>query len=320
MTNIIELTDARSGATAQLMPEAGFNCFSLRIPVEGEIADVLDRVPGFETTGERPTRSGIPLLFPYPNRIRAKQFTWDERRFDLSGAHHDPEGNAIHGLVVDRPWRIVSQSTSHVTGRFQLSVDAPDRRGLWPADFTIDVRYELFAQALRCDVRVFNPDRVPLPWGFGTHSYFRVPISPASRRDDCLVQVPAARSWELKESLPTGRQLPVAGANDLREGSALAGLKLDDVLTGLSVVDDRIACVVMDPQAGWQVTQVTDPQFRELVAFTPPHGRSVCLEPYTCVTDAINLHAAGVDSGLQVLPPGQESRFWFEIHAGPVLA
>jgi aldose 1-epimerase len=29
----------------------------------------------------------------------------------------------------------------------------------------------------------------------------------------------------------------------------------------------------------------------------------MCLEPYTCTTDAINLQQRGVDAGLIVLPP-----------------
>jgi aldose 1-epimerase len=49
---------------------------------------------------------------------------------------------------------------------------------------------------------------------------------------------------------------------------------------------------------------LTSPAFRELLVFTPPHRQAVCLEPYTCVTDAINLQARGIDAGLLVLPPG----------------
>ena len=46
------------------------------------------------------------------------------------------------------------------------------------------------------------------------------------------------------------------------------------------------------------------PAFRELVAFTPPHRQAVCLEPYTCVTDAAHLQAQGIDAGWLSLPPG----------------
>ncbi|MFN0054161.1 MAG: aldose 1-epimerase [Planctomycetales bacterium] len=316
----LELIHTRSGASAQILPAAGYTCYALRIPVGGVPVDVLDSVPGFAETGERPTRSGIPLLFPFPNRIRKGRYTWEGRDYELTGVRQDDFGNAIHGLVADRPWRVVARGENYAIGAFQLSLDAPDRRPLWPADFLIEVRYELRDASLRCDIRVANPDSVPLPWGFGTHTYFRVPLGQASRRDDCLVQVPAARAWELCECLPTGCQKPVSGANDLREGQALAGLKLDDVLTGLTVCDGQVISSVIDPEAGLQVTQVTDELFRELVAFTPPHGRSVCLEPYTCVTDAIHLAPQGIDTGWQTLTPGQQCHTWFEIHAGLVYA
>jgi aldose 1-epimerase len=41
------------------------------------------------------------------------------------------------------------------------------------------------------------------------------------------------------------------------------------------------------------------------VVFTPPHREAVCLEPYTCMTDAINLQQRGVEAGWRVLPPGE---------------
>ena len=37
----------------------------------------------------------------------------------------------------------------------------------------------------------------------------------------------------------------------------------------------------------------------------PPHRQAVCLEPYTCVTDAVNLQQNGVAAGWKVLPPGE---------------
>lgn len=318
--NPLTLTNTRSGATARILPEAGFTCFSLRIPVGNGIVDVLDSEPDFGSTGIKPTRNGIPLLFPFPNRIRGRRFIWEGKEYDLSATHHDGKGNAIHGLVVDRPWRVVEQDVHLAVGRFRLSVDAPDRRSAWPADFQIDVQYTLHDQGLRCDVRISNLDTVPLPWGFGTHPYFRVPLSPTSRRSECLIQAPVSEEWELNDSLPTGRRHPVSGLLDLREGQALGDATLDNVLTGLASEAGRVTSVVMDPQAGLSVTQVTDAIFRELVVFTPPSGRAVCLEPYTCMTDAVHLAAQGIDAGWRVLAPGAEFRTWFEIHVGMVYA
>lgn len=319
MTPII-LTNAKSGAAARILPEAGFNLYQLQIPVGSRTVDVLDATPDFESTGQHPTRSGIPLLFPFPNRIRGAKYNWDGREYVLDGIHQDGQGNAIHGLVVDRPWRVIEREEDAVVGQFQLSVDAPDRRHVWPADFVFEVRYELHDSALRCEVRVANPDRVPLPFGFGTHSYFKVPLSAGSRRDDCLMQAPATEEWELINCLPTGKRRPVSGKTDLREGRELKDLKLDDALTGLSSKGKQIETVVMDPAAGLEVRQSFDTAFSELVVYTPPHGRSVCLEPYTCTTDAIHLAQQGTACGWRVLAPGGEFRTWFQISAGLVYA
>lgn len=319
MTPII-LKNAESGAAARILPEMGFNLYQLQIPVGSRTVDVLDAASEFETTGQTPSHSGIPLLFPFPNRIKGAKYNWGGREYVLAGIHQDGRGNSIHGLVIDRPWRVIERESDAVVGHFQLSIDAPDRRAVWPADFLIEVRYEMQESALRCDVRVVNPDKAPLPFGFGTHSYFKVPLSAGSRRNDCLIQAPAAEEWELVDCLPTGKRLPVAGRKDLREGQELEGLKLDDVLTGLSANGAQIDTIVMDPSAGLEVRQAFDKAFRELVVYTPPHGRSVCLEPYTCTTDAIHLAEQGIDGGWRVLAPGAEFRTWFQISAGLVYA
>jgi aldose 1-epimerase len=178
----------------------------------------------------------------------------------------------------------------------------------------------VLGSALRCDVLITNPDRVPLPFGFGMHPYFKLPLAGSSRFEDCLVQVPAASRYELVEYLPTGRKIPVEGSYDLREGAELGGLKLDDVYTDLIYESRALVSRVVDPAAGLEVVQSCDRTFRELVVLTPHWSQSVCIEPYTCVSDAMNLDAEGFDSGLRVLAPGEEFRTWFEIRVGPVVA
>jgi len=316
----LTLHDPQTGSTARILPELGFNCFEWQARLGGRVLDVLDAEPGFEAGGCRPSKSGIPLLFPYPNRIRAGRYTWDGRSYELTEVLVDDFGNAIHGLTLDRAWRVVASGESFAVGRFQLSVDAPERAALWPADFVIDVRYEVAGPVLRSEIRIANPDTRSLPWGFGTHSYFRVPLAPTSRRSACLVQVPAAERWELSQSLPTGVRRAVRPEEDLREGEPLGERQFDDVLTGVEVGQGGVTSVLMDPEAGLQLTQRTSADFRELVVFTPPHGRSICMEPYTCVTDAIHLQQQGVDAGWRVLPPGAEVRLQIVLELGPVLA
>lgn len=312
------LRDESYGSQARLLPDVGFNCFSLQIPANGEKIEVLEAEAGFEQGDKRGTRSGIPWLFPFPNRIEKGQFHWRGQDYQLPVS--DAFGNAIHGFVMDRPWRVVAADSQMAIAEFQLSVDAPERLALWPSDFLIEVRYTLREACLRADVRIANAGSQPLPWGLGTHPYFRVPLSKTSQLEQCLVQVPATETWELIDCLPTGRTLPVEPRNDLRTGLELSGLKLDDVLTGIVPQRGTVTTELFDPAAGLQVTQVTDGIFRECVVFTPPGRPCICIEPYTCVTNAINLEQRGIDAGWRVLPAGGELRTWLEIHVGPILA
>ena len=315
---VITIRDHLSGSTARIAPEQGFNCFEFRARVGDQTVDVLDSVPGFEAGGQRASASGIPILFPFPNRIRSGRFSWNGQEYVLPGT--DKWGNAIHGLCMDRPWRVIEQSDDFVTGQFQLSVDAPDRRSLWPSDFLIEVDYELVHARLRARFRISNPGQQSLPWGLGTHPYFKLPFGRESQYGDCLVEVPARKRWELENCLPTGRLLDLDENTDLRDGAYLSVLKLDDVYTDLDSEGPQFDCVVLDEAAGLQVTLTCPPIFREIVAFTPPNRSAVCLEPYTCPTDAVNLSAAGHDVGWRVLGPGQEFHTWFDLSAGPVIA
>lgn len=317
---ILTITDAHTGSTARIAPELGFNCFEFRAMVGGRPVDVLDAAPGFDAGGQRPSGSGIPILFPFPNRIRAGQFAWKGQEFSILNTSGDKFGNATHGLCLDRPWRVTAKGDDFVSGQFQLSVDAPDRLAMWPTDFLIEVDYELVHNRLRANFRIGNPTDRPLPWGLGTHPYFKLPLGEGSRVENCLIEVPCAQRWELIDCLPTGNLLELDEDFDLRDGAYVNTVKLDDVYTTVLCEGPQFDCLLIDEQAGLQVTLTSPPIFREIVAFTPPNRAAVCLEPYTCPTDAINLTARGIDCGWRTLGPGSEFHTWLDITAGPVLA
>ena len=148
--NVLELKAADSASTASICFDRGFNCFSFRADVDGRIIDVIDSQPGFEAGEGRESGNGIPLLFPYPNRIRASRYSWAGRDYELLNnlVSYDNTGNAIHGFCLDRPWRVVESGPGFAIGEFHLSRDAPDRQDLWPADFVIRCRYEVLGSNL----------------------------------------------------------------------------------------------------------------------------------------------------------------------------
>ena len=315
---VLTITDPHSGSTARIAPELGFNCFEFRVLVDGQWIDVLDSANEFASGAQKASGSGIPILFPFPNRIRAGKFHWEGQDYSLPTT--DKFGNAIHGLCLDRPWRVIEHKDDLVTGQFQLSVDAPDRLHLWPTDFVIEVDYEIVHNRLRANFRIGNPSNRPLPWGLGTHPYFKLPLGAGSQVADCLIEVPAARRWELNDCLPTGVLLDSDESHNLMDGAWISTLNLDDVYTDVVCDGPQFDSLIMDERSGLQIIQTCPPIFREIVVFTPPGRAAVCIEPYTCPTDAINLTARGIECGWRTLGPGSEFHTWIDITAGRVLA
>ena len=78
---------------------------------------------------------------------------------------------------------------------------------------------------------------------------------------------------------------------------------------------------MMDEAAGLQIAQRNPGSFQELVIYTPPNRNAICFEPYTCVTDAINLeNKEGLNTGWKTLGPGELFSTWIDISAEQVLA
>ncbi len=305
--NVVELS-ASDGTKAQIAVGVGFNCFSFQpVFVDGP-QEVLWHAPAFLTGEARPAGSGIPILFPFPGRVRSGSFDYAGKHYEIPAG--DGRGNAIHGFVLDRSWEVVSQSDESITARFCASEHAPEVLRIWPSDFEISVRYEVRPKQLISNIRITNPGDTPLPYGLGTHPYFRVPLCPQSNADACLVKVPASEFWELRDLIPTGEKQTCDEPRNLTNGKPFAETDLDDVLTRLTANDDGTIVTSLEDVDGKRTLTFEFPQsFRECVVYNPPHREAICIEPYSCVPGAIGDVLSGtLDAkrfGIEFLKPSE---------------
>jgi aldose 1-epimerase len=289
--------EIRAGTTrAHVAPSLGFNCFSF--VVDG--FDYLHAEPDLFPHGS-PTRSGIPALFPWPNRIAGSRFTWQGQTYDLP-VTEESTGSSLHGFAVHCTWRVLNQQPDEVTAEFLLSKDAPEHAHRWPANAGLRVTYQVKPGSLIVTSVVFCGDDRPLPYGLGFHPYLRVP-GPSSQ---WILQCDATRAWVLQDMIPTGEVVGLPAGLDYREPRRLGEQHLDDVLTGLPTATGMTsrACLASTSR----ITVSSDVAYREYVLFTPGSRAALAIEPYTCTTDAVHLHQRDVDSGWAVLAPGHQKR------------
>jgi aldose 1-epimerase len=298
----VEIRDP-GGSSALIHTGFGFNCAHFAVATNKQPIGVIWAEEDFGP-GSAPMLSGIPVLFPFGGRLVGNTFRWRGTEYTITDGIVEG-GVAIHGLVLNRAWRVLEQSGNRVVGEFQASVDDPLLLAQWPSDFRIRMSYQVRPTSLTCDVTIDNPDDKPLPYGFATHGYYRTPLATGSG-EDCQVTVPASATWVLGENaVPTGEIRPVDAANDLRDGPAIGGRQFNTVYTGLAPeADGSVVCSVRDPAKDRTIKIVSSGDFREVVVWNPPHREAIAIEPYTCCPTTFDLEERGYDGGLRVLNPG----------------
>ena len=330
---LIVLTDAQSGAEAQLWPGCGNNLFSLTLPRPdgaGDLVTVIQDPPALAEIRRRPSWWGIPLLFPFPGTIPQGEYEFEGRKLRLGNPGQEivSEGKErpgtkrdYHGFVMDLPWEASEPRADDgaVTVTSSLdSADHPEANEGFPFAYRVEAAYELTASGLKLDFMVRNPGTEKLPFGFGAHPFFKLPLGPHGSPAECLVHIPALRRWNgrgmraLVERYGEGKVPPEAWKElrpevstelDLREPRRFEPGAFNGMYTDVALNEEGLVeAFVRDPVNGLETVMRATPNFQNVVLWSPPGRDEVCFEPWICPSNVFNLAAKGVPgNGLVVL-------------------
>jgi aldose 1-epimerase len=258
--------------------------------------------------------TGCFVLWPIPNRVRARRYRFGGREFELP-AMHRPGGDPllIHGLVLDRVWQhdepYATEREAGVRTWVTMAAGSP-HFDVFPFPSRLMLHFRLSAEGLRVEYEATNLGDEPMPHGFALHPYFRTLSGP----DRTLVSLSAEMVMEADDQLlPTGRLLPVDsvmyGQFDLRAPRPLADLRLDHVYTGW---DPAVGASIDFPDQGFRLRGTASAEFTHSVIYTLGSPDWFCLEHQTCSTDALNLAAEGRNdiAHLLTIGPGERMSGW----------
>jgi len=285
---------------ADLLPAVGMLCHSLVHAGE----QLLDGGKGVEAYAELGATMGIPLLYPWANRLDGLHYTAAGKSValpdDRTRVPQDPGGLPIHGIVPSlMRWEAErGEDGTALTGT--LAWSAPELRALYPFDHEVAMRVVAGDAALTVTttVRAIGEEAVPVSFGF--HPYLRVP---GSDRSSWHVQLPELERLLLNERMiPTGERRPMT---DDERAFTLGGTSWDD---GFAVLEQPARFAVS--AAGWGVALELLEGYRWAQIYAPPGHDFICFEPMTAPTNAL---CSG--DRLTVLPPGEEYRAIFRVSA-----
>lgn len=295
------LRDEQTALEATFVPGAGMICSSLRH--RGE--ELLAQNDGVEAYAERGKTMGIPLLYPWANRLAGFQYAVAGRTVDVP---HDPNrvalddnGLPIHGVIGGRlAWELEREpgtEAGSLKARLSWSDAQPELFAVFP--FRHDLEYEARLRGGRLEigvsVRACGEDAVPVAFGF--HPYISLPGAP---RERWLVELPAMRHLTLDEN-----QIPIGPDQELAaERFELGERHYDD---GFDAVVDPARFSVAG--AGRRVELELLEGYPCAQVFAPQAGQFICFEPMTAPANALRSGA-----GLRLLDPGERQRASFSLH------
>ncbi len=297
------LLNERTGEEAIIVDGCGatLQALELRSPAGG----LFDIIQGHETPvslRENPVlNAGAPLI-PFANRVRGARYQFLGKEYTLPANSLD--GNAIHGFLYDKPWKVASAQADSEAARLtcEYLLRETDFPG-YPFQLLARIDFELSSGGFRAVTTVMNAGRVKLPLTVGFHPYLRAGPTTDGRIDGYRLTLLAAKRLRLKDMIPTGEVEPVDGtAYDFRTPRLIGETRFDDGFTELPYKGGVASVRLYNDALGFGVELWQDESYGFLQVYTPPHRRAIAVEPMSGAADAFN---NGI--GLTVLEPG--SRF-----------
>lgn len=322
---LVVLCDTETGAEAQVWPACGDNCFSLnlarpnssgRATAAGDLVTVIEAPPALAEIRRRPSWWGIPLLFPFPGSMPRGEYEFDGKRYRLGrpdqlvlpeGKDWETPGSRrdYHGFVMDLPWVVDETRADNWAALVRSALDSrdhPEAHEGFPFPYRVEATYTLSAAGLRLDFVARNVGHGRLPFGFGAHPFFKLPLGPRGSRKECLLRVPAAARWRRG-----GERIDVPPELDLRTPQAFEPGRFNGMYTKLALVDGRVEAYVRDPVNRVETVMRATPNVPNVVVWSPPGRDEVCFEPWVCPSNVFNLAARGVPgNGMVVLEAGEQ--------------
>src|SRR5437660_10632293 len=123
--HVVTLADPTSEVAAQFVPEAGMIGTSLT----DAGAQLLGQRRGLEAYVGAGKTMGIPILYPWANRLGANTYTAQGETVTLTpgenGVRADPNGLPIHGTLSAYPgWKVTAESENELTAEVDFAADA----------------------------------------------------------------------------------------------------------------------------------------------------------------------------------------------------
>jgi galactose mutarotase-like enzyme len=281
---------------AEFAPVAGMVCCSFRWQEQ----ELLDARKGLEAYAGQGSTMGIPLLYPWANRLANFDFDVAGKRVELprdpARIHQDAQGPR-HGVTPSlMRWSARAEAEDVLTA--ELAWHHPELLELFPFAHSVAITATVQAGKLELTTTVSadGDDHVPVCFGF--HPYLR--LGEGCRPGFQVILPPCCQLTLDDRMLPTGERVP---ADNAPAPIQLSEHAFDDAY---ELTSDTGLFVASSPRRRLEAELLEGYRFAQI--YSPADAEFICLEPMTAPTNALI-----TGDSLTILAPGEEHRASFRI-------
>lgn len=318
--DVVTLSDRHTAIVVHVLTTAS-NAYQMTVKGEDVIRKTWNTL---DEIRERMGLNGVPLLWPYANRLDEQAFYANGQKYSFDAGLGNTGTNAIpiHGfLTAATAWKVIDAKADASAAWVSMKLEffrIPRYMKQFPFAHTLTMTYRVQDGALEVRTRIDSLSDEPIPVAIGFHPYFQLTDSP---REEWRLSVAAKTHWLLDANkLPTGQTQPITSILPNPKNVAVKDVTLDDIFTDLERDQQGRATMSLIGKAQ-QLDVIVGPRFETILVLSrdnnanrmpPTAPGTVAFEPMAAVSNALNLAQRGLYKELQSIAPGGvwEESFW----------
>lgn len=308
MSAAVTLTHSGTGSSLELVPDAGMVALSWTVAGEEVLALPCGRAEFLAAS----RTGGLPLLYPYANRLGADSFDACGRTVDLTGVpslKRDDHRLPIHGLLLRKGgWSLEVPAAGQIMAQLDWG-SQPELLAAFPFPHTLRIHWTVGAgmspgaTSLRVTTSVIADRGSDVPAAFGWHPYFRIQEPERAQvMMECVAQVALG-----SDGLPAGDPA-TATATPIRMG---VGQGQDSLYLRQAGGDPSLRPVASIIDAHRRIDIRMDGHYPFVQLFSPRGASFACIEPMVAATDALRR------GNFTLVPSGHTFEAAFEVEVIP---
>ncbi len=233
------------------------------------------------------------ILFPFPNRIHNGTYEFKGKKYKLN-INETSLNNSLHGCIYNTHFTLKNDNVSNDKASVTLHYSNKGTTLGFPFSYNFEINYIFTRHKMSLNFAVLNSGNEAFPFGIGWHPYFKT-----NNITESVLDFNATHQYLFNEQMIPSSKTLLKHRTPLKIGATF----LDDCF-----ITNKPATNFKTLEYDFDLEFSSKEKESYLQVYTPPHRKSIAIEPMTCAPNSFNNK-----DGLLTLQPNEKFDWEIEL-------